>query len=145
METQITLQLKQLVKEVTGVDINQQSRKREIIEARAIYYKILKQIDKKKSLQSIGASVKHVLTSDDLTFYTTGVATADAAVPEAVATAKGDILVASASAVVDNLAVGTNDHVLTADSTQTLGVKWAAIPAPTADASTATVLMLMGA
>ena len=92
-----------------------------------------------------GASVKHVLTSDDLTFYTTGVATADAAVPEAVATAKGDILVASASAVVDNLAVGTNDHVLTADSTQTLGVKWAAIPAPTADASTATVLMLMGA
>jgi len=57
METQITLQLKQLVKEVTGVDINQQSRKREIIEARAIYYKILKQIDKKKSLQSIGASV----------------------------------------------------------------------------------------
>ncbi len=88
---------------------------------------------------------EEVITSDDLTFYTTGVATADAAVPEAVATAKGDILVASASAVVDNLAVGTNDHVLTADSTQTLGVKWAAIPAPTADASTATVLMLMGA
>ena len=29
---------------------------------------------------SAGASIKHVLTSDDLTFYTTGVATADAAV-----------------------------------------------------------------
>jgi len=73
-----------------------------------------------------GASVKHVLTSDDLTFYTTGVATADNAVPESVVTAKGDVLVASASGVVDNLAVGSNDQVLTADSTQTLGVKWAA-------------------
>jgi hypothetical protein len=57
METQITLQLKQIIKEITGADINQVSRKREIIEARAVYYKILKQIDKKKSLQSIGASV----------------------------------------------------------------------------------------
>jgi hypothetical protein len=57
METQITLQLKKAIQEITGVDINQISRKREIIEARAIYYKILKQIDKKKSLQSIGASV----------------------------------------------------------------------------------------
>jgi hypothetical protein len=57
METQITLQLKKAIQEITGVDINQVSRKREIIEARAVYYKILKQIDKKKSLQSIGASV----------------------------------------------------------------------------------------
>jgi hypothetical protein len=72
-----------------------------------------------------GATVKHVLTSDDLTFYTTGVATADAAVPETVVTAKGDLLVATSSGVVDNLAVGTNNQVLTADSTQTLGVKWA--------------------
>jgi hypothetical protein len=72
-----------------------------------------------------GATVKHVLTSDDLTFYTTGVATADAAVPESVVTAKADLLVASASGVVDNLAVGTNNQVLTADSSATLGVKWA--------------------
>lgn len=57
METQITLQLKKAIQEITGVDINEVSRKREIIEARAIYYKILKQIDKKKSLKSIGASV----------------------------------------------------------------------------------------
>jgi hypothetical protein len=72
-----------------------------------------------------GATVKHVLTSDDLTFYTTGVATADAAVPETVVTAKADLLVGASSGVVDNLAVGTNGQVLTADSAQTLGVKWA--------------------
>jgi hypothetical protein len=77
-----------------------------------------------------GATVKHVLTSDDLNFYTAGVATADAAIPESIVTAKADLLVASASGVVDNLAVGTNNQVLTADSTQTLGMKWAAAATP---------------
>jgi hypothetical protein len=82
-----------------------------------------------------GATVKHVLTSDDLNFYTAGVATADAAVPEAVVTAKADLLVASASGVVDNLAVGTNGQVLTADATQTLGMRWSAIiPSQTGNA-----------
>ena len=57
METQVTLKLKELIKQKTGVDINKVSRKREIIEARAIYYKILKQIDNKKTLQSIGETV----------------------------------------------------------------------------------------
>jgi hypothetical protein len=66
-----------------------------------------------------------VLTSADLNFYTAGVATADAAVPSTVVTAKADLLVGASSGVVDNLAVGTNNQVLTADSTQTLGVKWA--------------------
>jgi hypothetical protein len=82
-----------------------------------------------------GATVKHVLTSDDLNFYTAGVATADAAVPEAVVTAKADLLVGASSGVVDNLAVGTNGQVLTADATQTLGMRWSAIiPSQTGNA-----------
>ena len=72
-----------------------------------------------------GASVKHVFTGDDATFFTAGVATADAAIPKSLVTAKGDIVGATASGVPDNLAVGTNGQVLTADSTATMGIKWA--------------------
>jgi len=76
-----------------------------------------------------GATVRHVLTSDDLTFYTTGVATADGAVQKSVATAKGDLLVATASGVIARQGVGTNGQVLTADSTLTNGIKWATVSA----------------
>ena len=71
-----------------------------------------------------GATVKHVFTGDDATFFTAGVATADAAIPKAVVTAKGDVIAASASGVPDNLAVGTDGQVLTADAASTLGIKW---------------------
>ena len=45
--------------------------------------------------------------------------------------ARGDLLVGSADNTVARLQVGTNSHVLTADSTADNGVRWAAIPAPT--------------
>jgi lysophospholipase L1-like esterase len=41
-------------------------------------------------------------------------------------TTKGDLYVATGSATLTRLAVGTNNQVLTADSAQTAGVKWAA-------------------
>lgn len=72
-----------------------------------------------------GATVRHVLSSDDLTYFRQGVQTAQAAVPESVAVAKGDTLAATGSGVIVRVPVGSNDTVLTADSTQASGVKWA--------------------
>jgi hypothetical protein len=45
---------------------------------------------------------------------------------EALVDAKGDLLVASAADTVTRIAVGTNGHVLTADSSTAEGLKWAA-------------------
>jgi len=78
-----------------------------------------------------GATVRHVLTSDDLTFFTTGVATADDAIPESTVTSKGDLIVATASATVSRVAVGSNNQGILADSTTASGIKWAATPTST--------------
>jgi hypothetical protein len=64
-----------------------------------------------------GATVRHVLTSDDLNFFKT-------AIQPSTVTAKGDLIAATGSGVVSRLAVGTNTQVLTADSTQATGIKW---------------------
>lgn len=50
------------------------------------------------------------------------------AVLQTVAIAKGDILAAPSTNHFSRLAVGSNGQVLVADSTQTTGIKWAAVP-----------------
>jgi hypothetical protein len=51
--------------------------------------------------------------------------------------AKGDLFVGSADNTAAKLSVGTTGYVLTADSSATYGVKWAAIP-PSGGLSTST-------
>jgi hypothetical protein len=50
---------------------------------------------------------------------------ADSAVQPTIADAKGDLIVATAADTLARLPVGTNGHVLTADSAEASGVKWA--------------------
>jgi hypothetical protein len=57
--------------------------------------------------------------------------------------AKGDLLVGTASDTIGRLAVGTDTYVLTADSSQTSGIKWSA-PA-VSGATISDVFMMMGA
>lgn len=66
---------------------------------------------------SVGTTTGTVAAGDDSRI--TG------AVQKSTVTAKGDLLVATASGAVTNVAVGSNTQVLTADSTQASGVKWA--------------------
>lgn len=85
-------------------------------------------------VHAAGATVRHVLSSDDLTYFREGVQTADAAVPASTLTTKGDLLGRSSSAAT-RVAVGTNGYVLTADSTALAGIAWAAAPVTTLNIS----------
>ena len=67
---------------------------------------------------SAGAIVRHVLTASDLDYFNT-------AVQPSTLTAKGDTFVATASSTVTRLGVGTDGQVLTADSAEAKGMKWA--------------------
>jgi len=77
-----------------------------------------------------GATVRHVLTSNDLDYFNT-------AVQPSTLTTKGDTFVATAASTVTRLAAGADGTVLTADSTQTKGIKWAAPTTGTVSSITA--------
>jgi hypothetical protein len=76
--------------------------------------------------------------STGVTNAATAQTTADAAVPKSTVTTKGDLIVASASATVARLALGTDGYVLTADSATGNGVKWAAAATGTVTSVTGT-------
>ena len=77
-----------------------------------------------------GATVRHVLTSSDLIYFRNSVTTADGAIPKSTVTTKGDLIAATSSATVTCVGLGTNGYVLTADSTQTAGIKWSSVYSP---------------
>ena len=52
---------------------------------------------------------------------------ANAAINKTIVDAKGDLIAATAADTVARLAVGSNDQVLTADSTTATGLKWATV------------------
>jgi hypothetical protein len=70
------------------------------------------------------------LRDDNKLYYYTGSAWAEAdtsGIQPSEFAAKGDLLAGTGASTFDNLSVGTNGHVLTADSTETTGMKWAPV------------------
>lgn len=65
------------------------------------------------------------ISSTDVQAAIAEVASEASGIAASIVDAKGDLIAASADNTVARLAVGTNDYVLTADSAQTLGIKWA--------------------
>ncbi len=55
-------------------------------------------------------------------------------IPKSLVTTKGDLIIATASAILARLGVGADGQVLTADSTQATGIKWTAAGLTTASA-----------
>lgn len=70
--------------------------------------------DGASAIRTLGSSVDSTLKTQ-----------IDAQIPKTIVDAKGDLIAATAADTVSRLAVGTNNQVLTADSTAATGMKWA--------------------
>lgn len=69
----------------------------------------------------------YVWDSTDNVWYPIGVGAHNhSEIQKTIVDAKGDLIAATGADAVDRLAVGTNGQVLTADSTASTGIKWAA-------------------
>jgi hypothetical protein len=69
------------------------------------------------------------VTGDSLTVTSLGAFTVSSDIPKSTLTAKGSIVTATAGSTPANLSVGANGTVLTADSAEASGLKWAAAAA----------------
>ena len=72
--------------------------------------------DGASAIRSLGTSIDSTLKTQ-----------IDAQIPDSLLTTKGDIIAATGASTPARLGVGTNDFVLTADSTAATGLKWAAV------------------
>jgi len=70
--------------------------------------------------------------------------TYDAAVLKSTVTAKGDLIVGTATSTVTRLAAGTNGYYLVADSSTTSGLAWAQGQSGTGSASLPDIFLMMG-
>jgi hypothetical protein len=116
----------------------------DIAAAAAIAFSKMENLTTGRALVSDGSGDVSVATTTATEIgYVNGVTSAiqtqlDAKQARSTLTTKGDIYVASASATVGRLGVTTNGFVLTADSGESLGVKWAAQGAATIETGSTT-------
>jgi len=76
-----------------------------------------------------GTTIVAADMNQNFTDIETFVNTTPGVVQKDIVDAKGDLIVATSADAVSRLAVGTNTYVLTADSGEATGLKWASAPA----------------